>query len=929
MAATHTIARRKPATYGKASRSQLCRQLTSSTFDPLAPTLHLPSPPSRTLSTKPTTSNNLPLSDHDTPASQGMLDLPKPKRSSARLSQSPNHGHRPNKRTADKADAWNVSSSDEEHGFGHTTGLAKARKKRKHASPQNQPQRRLLSGEHGTSSPYARSDYSDRSLELLPSALSSNQVLASSLGQASIDVASAQRQDFGQRSRPGLARAPEPRNRQVSHRQCSPNAFPSTPRRLTTAAATPSKVDRTHSPCTTSRGTTPQQSKEPMRVKKSPPSTPGTQTATKKSVEATTPHQQELWGMLLPQAFQYTSPTCAASSSPESSDRSRSANPSINVELTDVVNRGSSPKPTPSRRRRLIDRLQSAPQKIQESLGNCDKRGIMSDLHKGNLPALKHGSSLCLDVCSGTCSGRRPGFSDPGNSRAPQTGQHRLLPGNGHKITYSSQRSHLENVGMEDTYSFEMARSADVMLADALLPGKRIQDKAPTSALAAFAEPTKADTGGPQNNSMRTIYELRESGENVRQINEMEALFDDLDGPGLTPVGLKHARLLELAKGMQEAACCRVLLDQGFDSRLLSMLASETSDAVTDILLASIVLHLIAAPFGAQAISHLNDPRIAALFGTRLKDGNDLFDAAQARRSNVSKRLLLELKEYLEAFTHSNVWRSGNPIRLTSRVIGLQGLEHFVRKRREAGCKTEILQPETIKQLVGVLPLRCEASWTPSSDELLETRLTVSILESCTISGASHDESQWAGATLAPLLAILPRLTSMSVGDGEETQRLALRLYLNLTNNNPRICREFAETDVIRSILDVIESNSQVLSKPNLEQQSNDPAALDTLILALGTLINLVEWSADVRHKMAGQAGKDECFLDTLVKLFVARLKIVAEVATGPQLDWMKLISYRCTRKKKPVPMWPSDTWPSCWHTSALRRKLGRLLRTS
>ncbi|KAL8928019.1 MAG: hypothetical protein Q9208_002094 [Pyrenodesmia sp. 3 TL-2023] len=880
MAATHTIARRKPATYGKASRNQLCRQFTPPAFDPLAPSLHSPSPPSGTLCTKSTTSNNLPLSDHDTPASQGISDLPKLKRSSARLSPSPNYHHRPHKRTVEKADAWNVSSSDEEHGFGHTTGLAQARKKRKHASPQNQPQGGLLNNEHGTLSPYARADYSDQALELLPLALSSSQVLASSLGQVSIVAAPAQRTDSGQCSRPGLARALEPRSSQVSHKQPSPKASPSTARRSAAAAAstTPSKVDKIHSPNTTSRGTTPEQSKEPRRTKKSPPSTPRIRMAIRRSVEATTPHQQELWGMLLPQAIQYTSPAGAASSSPESPDRPGFAKASMNVELTDVLNRDSRFKTTPSPRRRLIDRLQPAPQEIQESLGNCEKGDIMSDSDKGNLSAFTHGSSLYLKNPSGTCKGRSPGFSDLADSLTPRTGHHRLLPGNGHKITYSSQRSHLVNVGMEDTYSSDMALSADGMLADVLLPGKRMQDKAPTSSLAAFANPTKADTSGPENNSMRTIHELRESGENVRQTNEMEALFDDLDGPGHTPVGLKHARLLELAKRMQGPACCRLLLDQGFDSRLLSMSASGTSDAITDILLASVVLHLVAAPSGVQAISHMNDPRIADLFGTRLKDDADLIDVAQARRSNVSRRLLSELKEYLSAFSHSNVWRSGNPIKLSRRVIGLQGLEHFVRKRREAGCKTNILPPETINQLVGALPLRCEASWTPSSDELLETRLTVSILESCTISGASHNESQWAGATLAPLLAILPRLTSMSVGDGKETQRLALRLYLNLTNNNPRLCREFAETDVIRSILGIIESNSQVLSKPNFEQQRSDPAALDTLILALGTLINLVEWSATVRHKMTGQAGKDECFLDTLVELFAARLKIVAEV---------------------------------------------------
>ncbi|KAI4208083.1 MAG: hypothetical protein LQ346_000247 [Caloplaca aetnensis] len=600
----------------------------------------------------------------------------------------------------------------------------------------------------------------------------------------------------------------------------------------------------------------------------------------KNPVEATTPHQQELWSMLLPHVIQYPTPTCAASLSLESLDRTGSANFSTTAESINIVNCGAPLETkTPSCRRRLIDGLQPANRHIQKSLGNRQQRAISADLDEGDSPASKDGPSLSLDDRSGGSDRKRVESSDVGNPLVPQIGQHRLLPGNGHKVTYSSQRSHLGNVGMDDTSSFDVRLSVDGMPADDLFTCQRIQDRAPIFSAAASTETSKVGSDGLQNSSMRTIYELRESGETVRQINDMEALLDDLNGPGLTPVGLKRARLLELARRTQEPASCRLLLDQGFDSRLLKMSASGTSDAVTDILLASIILHFVAAPFGAQAMSHLNDPSVAALFGTRLKDDNDLIDIAQSRRSNISKRILSELKDYFGAFSHSSVWRSGYPIKVSSRVIGLQGLEHLVRRRREAGCKTDILPTETIRQLVDVMPLRDAALSTPrSADQLLEIRLALSILESCTTNGAGRDVSQWAGATLAPLLAILPKLSGTSLGAGEETQRLALRLYLNLTNNNPRLCQEFARTELIRSILDVVKMHSQVLSRPATNQQNSDPAALDTLILALGTLINLVEWSAAVRHIMAGQAGKNECFLDTLVGLFAARLNIVAEV---------------------------------------------------
>lgn len=884
MAATHTIARRKPATYGKASRKQLCHQLSSSTFDPLAPSLHISSPQSRAPASKLTTSDSLLLSYDDPRFSRTTKAPSKPKRSLARLPQSPTtlSEDRPTRRKANNGDKWDISSSDEGHTDGHT-GLAGAGKRRKHSLPyhaasviNNQSRPILLSSEDELSSPAARLNHSVRSPESLPPGVSSNRTLAHSFRQVSIDSAFTEKLETSGTSAHETVRAREPQKSHVSHGQLSHKAPPSTPQQSTkaTALASPSKAGQAHSHSARSTRLALQPLKGPNRTNESPLSTSRTPTSTRTSVEVTTPHQRELWGMLLQQASQSTSPTTAASLSSEPASRSAIIQSSATAKFADVVEQGSQVKPTPSHRRRLIDRLQPVARRVHESLRYSHDGEMVLDLHKWDSSASKKEWPPRIGDRPEPANDGRTDPSDPANTLAARTGQYQHLPLNGLKYTYSSERSHLENTGMDDTNFLDMPILRDNVPPGDALPSKRMRAKAPTLDATAFGDPRKAHLDGSQNSSMRTIHELRESGENARQINEIEALFDDIDGSSLIPVSLRRGKLLELATKIQEPAWCRLLLDQGLDRRLLILSALWNNDAVFNLLLASMLLHLIAAPFASP---HLNDSRIADLFATRLKDDQDLVNVAQSRRSNISKRVQCEIKDYVDAVGRSNIWRSGAPTQQSGRMIGLQGLEYLVRKRREADCKNDVLQPKIIIQLVEMLPLPSEAPTLPlSTDELLETRLAISILESCTISGANHDDSQWVGATLAPILAILPRLAQVSLIDSEGTQRLALRLYLNLTNNNPRLCQEFAKVDVIRSILDIIESHSRILSNP--EQQSNSPAALDTMILALGTLINLVEWSAAVRHIMISTETKDDCFVDTLVKLFTARLKIVAEV---------------------------------------------------
>ncbi|KAL8724328.1 MAG: hypothetical protein Q9166_008013 [cf. Caloplaca sp. 2 TL-2023] len=587
--------------------------------------------------------------------------------------------------------------------------------------------------------------------------------------------------------------------------------------------------------------------------------TPRTPTHKKNLANATTPHQQELWDMLS-SSREFTCP-----STPEMRSMGE-----------------------PSHRRRLIDKLQPARETPEDAIIDSSGLTVLPKVDGGD--ELSFEKTSLIDVVyranpphTGSLSSTDMDVLPPPNIR------HQLPPEDRPKATYSSQRSYLATGDLDDAFSFGGAGFDDSQPLAGDMPRKRVRTGTFPLDEGLVEAAKDGKLTGSQGNSMRTIHELREAGENVRHLNDTEALFEDIDGQGLTSIALKRRRLLDLARRLQEPAFCRSLLDQGFDDRLLSQPASRDNDAIADALLAVAVLHLVAASLGRQATSPAYDLRVANLFATKLDRDQDLISVIRNRRSNISKQDQSDLKDYfVDTIFVSPVWRGGVPTKFSTRWIALQGLEYLIRNRREADCKIQVLPPKIIQRLAEGLPSAREIG-IPSKDLLLETRLAISILESYSISGASHDDQQWTDNTLEPIIAVLSWLNCIPQGGGEDVQKLTLRLCLNLTNNNPRLCDIFAKRNVLRAMLSVIQSRFQIL--PNSKQGRNGSSVLDTLILALGALINLVEWSSTAHDIMTSEEDHGDCFLQSLV---YSEEETSSNVAFG---YLSVLLSYLCVEK--------------------------------
>ncbi|KAL8702568.1 MAG: hypothetical protein Q9201_004265 [Fulgogasparrea decipioides] len=611
--------------------------------------------------------------------------------------------------------------------------------------------------------------------------------------------------------------------------------------------------------------------------------------------------QEELWSLLLPKAV-----WMSGSDHPSLDQRDQHINfrDPQTIEATNSPRRSERLSAVSNRHRRLVDKLQSDRHKPQRCSYSSYESIALSNSDNEEVLAFKVASPFSEMGSSSQSSDDSNAVSPPRRKKISLSSvQHLPMARGGSKATYSCQRSYLANGGPHDGSSFDLPFVDDSLPHTGTKRGKRQRVGAATLDRS-IEDPKETEADIPQSSSMRTIHELREAGENNRHLNDTETLFDEIDGQDAVPIGLKREKMLELLRRLQEPAYGRLLIDQGFATRLLAEAFSREHDAIMDALLAAAVLHLVAAPLGGQAIPQSHDLRAAELLASRLGHDRDLLSVSQGRRSNISKKGQSDLKQFIDSISHSAIWRGETPAKVSSHLIALQGLEYLVRKRREAGCKTEILPSGILQRVVKSLSLALALPLRQSSTNLLlETRLIVSILEPCTINGASHGDEQWNAQTLEPILAILPWLSDIPHKESEGMQALVLRLYLNLTNNNPQLCQHFARLEAIHAIVEVVDSRFRIMSDP--EQRLERSSMLDTLILALGTLINLVEWSLSIRLIMAGHQGDEECYLHTLLTLFLSRRKMATKVYSEEETAFnvafgylSVLLSYLCIEEE-------------------------------
>lgn len=460
--------------------------------------------------------------------------------------------------------------------------------------------------------------------------------------------------------------------------------------------------------------------------------------------------------------------------------------------------------------------------------------------------------------------------NEPGDSQRiiqPQSSQY-----GGPKVTYLRQRSYLTDQALDDPATFDMPLDID----DRIAPARRRVPRtaaAPKSLSSKTSEMNQNEDIEGSSNKMKSIHELRLAGGNKRFLDEAEAIFEDVDGTQTT-ISRKRSGLMDLTTKLIEKRFCEKFTVQGLDARLFALRGIEGDVLASAIFTCAILFILNNSPSSYRVLRAYQEHVIDVL--TPLLDfDKDIEQVAKERRTNMSKFAQGAVSALRELVKQSFLWQDRPPIAISPKLLALKALDLIVRKARDGGDMSVIIPAKAIEKMASSLTA------APSESDvtlraLPETALLVSIFESHTLSASRYpDKTQ--RLLISSVAIALPAILAWSEDTLYDAQRLALRLTINVTNNDSDACGAFAQPEIMKMLYRTVVSKFDLLS--GIVEGHEQEVALEHLIITLGTLINFAEWSDAARLCTLHEEPSGHYPVDELLKLFMQRAENAFEVS--------------------------------------------------
>lgn len=424
--------------------------------------------------------------------------------------------------------------------------------------------------------------------------------------------------------------------------------------------------------------------------------------------------------------------------------------------------------------------------------------------------------------------------------------------------TYAKQRSHLAEDNAENAMLLDVpmetpqrpAAAARRVGRPAVVPKKSTFD---------IDDDDDAPAGG-----LRTIHELRAAGRTNRVMGEIEDLLSEVADHAASSKSRRRSALMDLATKLADKGFAEQFTGHGFESQLLAE-CNATSDPAADFLLAA----ALATVLSYELPAHTTQSCTAALpWLTKLLSASaDIAKVAKDRRSNMSKAAQGDLMAFADKIkAKETLWSNVSPTTMTSHVLALKCIELLVSKLRAIGDRSELLDADALSALLPKSGFTGDQS--NDQDGALEASLAISTLEALsTLSAISAWPQEVIGA-----LATLPAAFAETWQAPQHTKWLAYRLCLNITNEKAIDFSLFVGTRAVQHLLqDVVngfENLHQSAPASDTDGEESRALRLDLLLLAIGILINLAEYSSVARQQAVAPASLPA--LTSIIGIFAA-----------------------------------------------------------
>lgn len=543
------------------------------------------------------------------------------------------------------------------------------------------------------------------------------------------------------------------------------------------------------------------------------------------------------------------SPRQPRTESPSENKRSNYRNPVLPSPRK--VARTAAGSTTPGRRR-LIDSLATRGQSDDEV---SPKKPIDSPLsspfaHRGTHPPKDVGSP-----------------SMPTEGHLDGYGQDSTVPASPHlrgsKVTYARQRSFLDDL-------LGQALPTDLEQLDPLISPRGSNGHMPRARLFAIDEINNDDDG-----TVRSIHELRQAGGNARYRGTVESIFEDIEDPQNSVSGRSSA-LTQLCGKLLDSKLARQFIDCGFDKRLVDCLSPGL-----DVVPAALALCAFGLASQGRSLPYVLAtaawPKLLDTSPILMSVQDDLFMMAQSQKSNLS-RPARNLVQSTASQVRSALLQDDTSIQLSPCFLALHCFKITISAFQEKGECPSGLPTPLLKQLVDLLlsmnPKRDESrSFAPEKTHILG--LGLSILEVHTTLGDPPQQEHRDILSLLTGMHGLLYAKDDSDTASQQMQMLYIRVILNMTNNDPMLCDNFATSAMVGQLAEIAITKFGGLTEDSLAQE-NSP--LDTVILALGALINLTEQSEASRAMFLQAPCGGEPLLDRLLRIFADNVDSTSKV---------------------------------------------------
>lgn len=520
--------------------------------------------------------------------------------------------------------------------------------------------------------------------------------------------------------------------------------------------------------------------------------TPATPSTIRPAASSQTPGQKNLWGQLLAPDLE-DSPSDLPIA--KLNLRSTRKPPSMARASSDI------PQTTFSRRSRLIDSLKASAPIVEDDEDDDDRDTAME---------LSPESPTVNPMLA------RPEY----HTRSVST-----------KVTYAQQRTFLEEKNEDAIYD---------ILADEL--------SQQTSGYGSQSQYNMLDESDPEDSqeaAPRGVHDLRVAGAKRRLLDELDHLVDDVQGMAVKTVSARRSALMEVTEKLMDAAIATTFLDSGMEVRLIKSMDNMT-DTTFNFLAATTITLLVDSGATLDTLAKIHGSKVFGRIVGLLSIGQDISKVVKERRSNMSKIAQASIVDFRETISKSRIFTGAIPTLLSPQMMAVRCLDSLVRKFREQDSRADLINQDTTEKLLRV----AQSSLAHDNINFAILDSVISILEAHTLSRSTG----WSLEAVNIFVHILPALFGSVDPALQRCKFLALRLSLNLTNENPVASDIFALPALIGNLVRFIHQQCALL-RTKVDSDTHT-INIDNTILALGVMINLTEFSDRVRASVM-EGGND------------------------------------------------------------------------